>query len=738
MPLMDGCRLVCAGGRCALFGQPPEVLKALLQARAGTLDLICLPDVRERHGSLLNNVEFLLYYFLFFEKGLAERRRLKLVGEADHIAQVLEVLRLTLLGPSEAELEGWGTPPELRREWLNAARFFALKDEAGAVRPVESFFEVVAFADGRAECGGWRIERLGVDRFAVTSAGERLEVDLNECERVEPPYPVVTDYVPAGFAKFAVEVLGGASGFSPEQPSTGLAMCANGHYVLIDAIPYVDHHLEARGISKNEIAAVFLTHLHDDHCNLFPLMRMAHRVDLITTREIYAMAMRKLAMGLGWSEAVVAEHFRFVEARVGERLRYYGLEIEPHHTVHSIPTVGAIFRVHDHGHDHEVCVVGDIQTFAEIAEMRRQGLVSAQTEDRLRALYERRFDLLVADGGMGPIHGDPADALGSKSERVVFVHVERLPERFNATFSLASSGKRYTILEGHSDIYATRAIEYLMNIFGARLTSHWLATLFADKEIKRYNTGDVILKQDAETWGSVYLLLAGHCEVIHHDGERFRSVGTREAGDLMGEMAVVTGRELRNASVIARTPVLACAFSERAFLSFLEAEGLRDELLAAWARRGRVGALPQFETLTTRVLDALCVIARELRLEPGETIDEQEGAEAWLVVCAGGAAAARSDRLLGPGGEAGRWRPFASPGATRLRATGRQPCTLLRFERTALEPLIAATPQLNYALRRLRAAEGEPPWSLRATGASPPLPAGLAAPPPGAQAAASP
>ena len=73
-----------------------------------------------------------------------------------------------------------------------------------------------------------------------------------------------------------VEVLGGASGFTPTEPCTGLAFCYNGEYLLIDAIPFLDQHLFARGISKNQVAAVFLTHLHDDHSSLFPLMVMTH------------------------------------------------------------------------------------------------------------------------------------------------------------------------------------------------------------------------------------------------------------------------------------------------------------------------------------------------------------------------------------------------------------------------------------------------------------------------------
>ena len=708
---MKGCQVFTCNDNVILFGQPPEVLKSLLKARLGALDALVLPDVRERGGSLQNNLEFLLYSFLFFDGGLSGERRLKLIGETTQISHVLELLRLTLLGPTPGELDGWGTEEALRQEWINSGNFFALKDEAGQPRPVQSFFDLIPFRDGEASTELYRIRRIDSDRFVVATDSGQVEVDLNTSGDVEPPYQVTSDYVPAGLVKFGVEVLGGASGFTPEQPSTGLALCYNGDYVLIDAIPYLDWHLEARGISKNQISAIFLTHLHDDHCNMFPLMLMPRKLDVITTREIFEMAIRKLAMGLGWSDEAIAEHFNFVELRDGTPLNYYGLEIESHHPVHSIPTVGAVFRTTAQGRTHEICLGGDIQTFSEIAEMRALGLVRAETEQRLHELYERRFDLLIADGGMGPIHGDPSDALGSNAERVIFVHVEALPEQFNATFSLASSGKRYTIIDGDSDTYTTRSIELLMNNFKRPLAGRWFSTLFADKIVKRYNTDDVIIKQGSETWGSVFLILAGFCEVIYHDGRRFSSLATREAGDLMGEMAVVTGRQLRNASVVARTPVMACEFSEETFNTFLEEEGLKGELLASWSRRPLVGSLPQFGGLSTTVVDALSAASEELLVGPGEPLDSSLG-PCWDLVCSGHLIEEATGNRFGPGAELGQYRPYAEPRCGAIY--GDQWCTVLRFPAEVMSHLIQSIPQLNHVLRKYRSTdpEGVVDWTV--------------------------
>src|SRR5690606_18810356 len=167
------------------------------------------------------------------------------------------------------------------------------------------------------------------------------------------------DSVPRELVKLGLEILGSASGFTADEPCTGLALCYNGDYILVDSLPYLDKQLFARGISKNQVSAVFLTHLHDDHCALFPLVLMPRRVDVITTREIWHMAVDKLSCNLNLEREIVADYFNLVEVQPGETLNYYGLDITPHLTVHSIPTIGATFSTQYMGLRKSICVIGD-------------------------------------------------------------------------------------------------------------------------------------------------------------------------------------------------------------------------------------------------------------------------------------------------------------------------------------------------------------------------------------------
>ena len=122
----DGSRIVQYGEETLLFGQPPEVLKGLLLNEIPNFNSLVLTDINEKDGSLLHNIEFPLYFFLFMSNGLAEGKKLNLIGDSDDISRVFRLLRLTLLGPTSKELDQWGTASGLKREWLQASEYLAL------------------------------------------------------------------------------------------------------------------------------------------------------------------------------------------------------------------------------------------------------------------------------------------------------------------------------------------------------------------------------------------------------------------------------------------------------------------------------------------------------------------------------------------------------------------------------------------------------------------------------------
>lgn len=701
----SGCRIVKSGKETILFSQPPEVLKGLLLNKIDNFDTLVLTDIREKHGSLTCNLEFPLYFFLFVANGYKEERKLKLVGHQRDITHALRLLRTTLLGPTESELKRWGTEVNLSKEWLAVSRELALKTPRGGIIEIEEFFEIIPFKNSIANTGALRIQRLADDQYLVVDKDNSVEVDLSKDTKIEPSYKVQSDYTPGGLVKMGLEVLGGASGFTLDEPCTGLALCYNGDYILIDSSPFLDQNLFARGIAKNQISAVFLTHLHDDHCSMFPLMNMPHRVDVITTKEIFQMAMEKLACGLGWVPKVVEEHFNLIEVTVGKRINYYGLYIKPHVTVHSIPTIGASFATKYKGLYRKLCVVGDNNQMSSVRELNRFGIVRDSTLECLETVYEEDWNLLIADGGAGAIHGDPADAIISKAERVVFVHVDELPSEFTNTFSLASSGKRYTIIEGDGSIYTSQINHYLTKWLSEPFPNRWMRSLLAEEEIRRYNQGDVIIVQNTDSSGNVYLVLTGYCDVVSHDGEKSTMVAKLQAGDVLGEMAAVSGGGVRNASVVAASPATVCVFSEETFNSFVAHQEFGAKLLARWKLRPHIKRLPQFSNLSSTAKEQVGNKAKLLELPRGKQVPAVKGQ--WFIFSEGLGTFVDSkgeSHKLAEGDEFGGCPLSGMKGGTLVCDND---IKLVVFDAADIKKLRLDIPNLNYALRKYRVSQGE-------------------------------
>ena len=54
-------------------------------------------------------------------------------------------------------------------------------------------------------------------------------------------------------------------------------------------------------------------------------MQAARVIDIITSTEIFEMAIEKLALGLGWQEAVIREHFRHISIDPDHPINHFGL-----------------------------------------------------------------------------------------------------------------------------------------------------------------------------------------------------------------------------------------------------------------------------------------------------------------------------------------------------------------------------------------------------------------------------
>lgn len=620
MPVIEvtpGVAVAESGGKTILFGCPPEVIKHLMLKGVKSPEIIVLPDTPYRFDVLQNCTEFPLYYFLFVQRNFLEGKKLTIVGTATHLKANRKLLRLTLLGPTREEYDALGHNPDFD-ELYREARALSVKGKDGRELTIDDFVNFVPFKDGVAESEGARIEHVGKNIYRA--GGDKIDINFDTPQL--PPYDLRNDFVTTSPIHFGATVLGGASGFIADKPCSGLLLHYNAENMLIDCVPYLEQALNARGMATTEIRSIFLTHIHDDHCNIFPLLRLSNRVRLLCTKEIFWMAIMKLSLQTLLPYEDLSEMFLFTEVKPGETTEFFGMSIEPHYTVHSIPTIGATFRMKEGNTHRSMVFIGDNKSFGDIEKMVAQGIVRPEKFEILKKRYLQHHDVLFADGGMGILHGDPRDALGSHSDRIVFMHLEKLPAEFDATFSQAVAGKRYNIIEGSTDSYIIRTMQILNDSF-RNISHEWSAALMNNFRIVTFNSGDIIFKQNDASKGLIYIILAGSCSVMVHDGKVLSEKARKEAGDFVGEMAVLDQNKVRSASIVAATPVTLCAIDENLFHEFLIAEDRVEEMRNLWRSRSELEKFHPFSEFSDAVNDRIARNSLRMRVTAGETLVEQ-------------------------------------------------------------------------------------------------------------------
>lgn len=606
-PIFPGVFYVSDREHALLAGCPPEIVKVLMQRGLKSPNYILLPDQPVSHGESQVAVEFPLYHHLFVGGKLASGELLGLIGNRRRIQAARDLLELTLFGPDAKQMIEWEMPVAQAEELARETRSFHLKDKQGKVLPLDSLIVTRVLEDDPVDLGWASVRRVGHNCFEIAAGGHTKTIDLTPETEQAPPYPVNTDLTPTTLVKLGVEVLGGSTGFSATQASSGLALCHNGNYMLVDAIPYLNTHLRARGIARNQVHSLFLSHIHDDHCNLLSLLQYNRRIQVLTTPVIYRMMLRKLSLMMDHPEESLQEYFIFIPLTPGEETNFFGLRIRTFYSSHSIPTIGAYFETTHSGKDCRIIFTSDTQALADLKRLQRTAVISQDRYLQIAELYRQPAQLLLADGGEGQIHGDPGDAINSPAERIVFLHLDNLSEKFQAHFCTASSGKRFNLLRGETDYNLTRTIEFLLEYFPG-MPPVWISSLLANQRVMSFNAGDIIIREGTRSEGYVYMILTGYAQVIHHDGERKQFLAQMEAGELIGEMSVIMGHGQRNASVVALSPVTVTAFAESSFREFIRHQNYEGRLKALWQSRELLQNFPYLRALQQPVLRELATL----------------------------------------------------------------------------------------------------------------------------------
>ncbi|HCC23143.1 TPA: hypothetical protein DF272_03120 [Candidatus Falkowbacteria bacterium] len=572
--IMPGCKVAKVGGTEVMFGCPSEVLKLFSRQSRQMPKIIVLPDEFYRFGVIQAALEFVLYDFLFVQGRFFAGEKLTIVSTEEQVNRMEEILELTLLGPSRWQMELWDIPPDIIEDTVNLSHHFALKhpgtDRVAAIADMINF---VAFNHDFAEPDGQNIfiGHGGANIFSVSDGVNSDRVDINLHEMQAPPIDIPVPLTLTPHAVFGATAISQCTtGFDPNGYTSGILIHVNGLIISADGVAWMKPHLQNLGINPAEISAHIITHIHDDHSNIFDLIVNGEKFHLLADKLVYHCVVRKAALLLNLSEDKVASFIHWIEYKLNKPLEWYGAVFEFWPTAHPIPTRG--FKVTVSGHS--IIYSGDTCWGSQLAVLVGKGVIRADFAQKLNDVPNQDADVIFHDAGGGFVHPliHELAALPPQIRRhIVPTHLPKLPHDLVGVFELIHTGQNWILLPQKS--YETSTFTQIRRApLLVTLSPEWRSVMLSQGTVQEYPPGYMLLREGTPG-KNFYLLLGGTVQVLQANEQ----VALLSTGDFFGEISLMSG-SVCNASIITRSPVKVLELPRHIFLAMVQATGLAAKL----------------------------------------------------------------------------------------------------------------------------------------------------------------
>ena len=451
----EGTYLFCSPQGNILFGCPPEVLKRILSLHLPMPDTVVLPETLHHGHSSQASLEFPLYHFLFVQRGLDRGRRFQAVALPGQCEGLVEMLRVTVLGPTDKEMVTAGTPAGLAKELYGETTYMSLKNPAMGGKPytVEEMINFLPLQPGeRCEIypaqdrlPSVMVEREGPAAFRVLYGEEAYPVEISAKGEQVPNYPLNHKPFDKSPGRFTLTVLGRSNGFDPKDPANGYILNVDGKVVLWDCPAYLHQHLKALKLDPNDIDAFILSHVHEDHLDTTESLRDPP-FELYTTPEVYFSLLKKLSAVYGCSleEAKRFHNYHPIDMS-NPRMELVGAEFEFFHSVHAIPALGVRVRKEVGGRTGLLHISGDHLANEALDAMLKGKGISKARHGYVNGLLTGEETLVLIDAGGGAIHGDFRDYAAYQGH-VGFMHTGLIQDELPSNQELIKSGQVLDVL----------------------------------------------------------------------------------------------------------------------------------------------------------------------------------------------------------------------------------------------------------------------------------------------------
>ncbi|MDQ7823462.1 MAG: cyclic nucleotide-binding domain-containing protein [Candidatus Eremiobacteraeota bacterium] len=603
--VVPGCKVVTFGERVVVFGVPADVVKYFALQKKQFGHIIVLPDRLYERG-MTQSVEFPLYKYIFSQGPKERGEKFTIVGMARQVGQISAILQQTVLGPTDEQALTWSTC-----------------GEADFVRKVRSYFrqdftrlgEIVSFVpfgpDGSVEIEGLRIKRTGADRFCVSSGSETLEVDIAHTHVISPPtlYQAPVELIKP--MKLGAVVLGTSTGFDPRGDTSNVIIYAKHLGISIDGSPWMGERLNLYGINPGSIGLFVVTHLHDDHSNIFNMMINGYRSSIATTNLIYRSFLVKASSILSIPMEDVEKLVHFIELRPGEKNSWYSNTISCFYTIHPIPTIGVIING-------KILISGDTLWGRPLDGLVEKGIIEPSYRDFLMNLpFREGLELILFDGGGGPIHPEPEELAELPDEvrrRMYLTHVAELPPALCSRVNLGMAGQIFSLEATREQLDFEDVLALSESTLMRGAPHDWLRVFCSEGKVIERKAHEVIIDESTGD-ECFYFLLQGTLKVIRA-GE---FVARIYSGDYFGEM-IFLGSHKRTATIISESCVKILAIPQEVFRCFIQDENVKRSLLRIMQVRPNFFHTTVFNDTPDNFLQEIIIHSRQRFFDKGEVI----------------------------------------------------------------------------------------------------------------------
>lgn len=451
--LTDGAYLFCSPQGNILFGCPPEILKRILASHLPMPDTVVVSETLHNYNSSQASLEFPLYHFLFVQRGLERKRRFQVVATPSQCEGIPELLRVTVVGPTDKEMIKAGTSKKLAKEIYQETHYLSLKNQATgkpfAIKEMINFFplatgENTVLYPVRGKLAEIRLERTKADAFRVLYGEEAFDIDISVRAAQTPVYNIEEKPFDKSPGRFKVAVLGRSNGFDPNDPANGYLINVDGRLILWDCPAYLHQHLNKMNVEPNEIEALILSHVHEDHIDTSESLRDPP-FDLYTTPEIYYSLLVKLSTVFNCSIEEAKRYHNWHPLDVEKPQEICGATVDIFHSVHAIPALGGRISKEIGGKKGLLHISGDHLANEVLHQMKKNGGISQRRFDMTQNLLNGEESLVLMDAGGGAIHGDYREYL-DYSGRMAFMHTGLIQDELPPGKILVSSGEVLDVL----------------------------------------------------------------------------------------------------------------------------------------------------------------------------------------------------------------------------------------------------------------------------------------------------